>query len=105
MMIRGHDTGCAIELECCQEPKAIANSSSVQLRGVLDHGLEQLIADYKDFKMDGANISNRRYSCVLFGKDGQLLAYTTAVSHEDISGIQELLRSRADDDRVVWIRE
>jgi hypothetical protein len=105
LSVRGGDTGFAMQLKWCAQSKGSSNSSSAQLCKSLDDGLEQLRSNYEDFKMDGVNISTRRYSCVLFGKDAQMLAYTTAVSHKDISDIQEHLRSGKGDNRVVWMQE
>ena len=92
-------------LECCAEPQQKSNLSSGVLRRKLRHGLEQLHADYKDFIVDGAIITDRYYSCVLFGRDGKLLAYTVPLLFDNIAAVQESLDNRVDDQRVVWMGE
>jgi hypothetical protein len=72
------------------------------LRGNLKHGLKQLRADYKNFGVDGAAIQERLYSCVLFGKDAKLIAWTKALTHNDISDVQTKLSEGQPDERVVW---
>jgi hypothetical protein len=80
--------GYAIELECCEEPRRKENAKSKALRDTLHHGLEQLREDYPNFSIENVEITERFYSCFLFGKDTKLIAYTTGLRFAEISEVQ-----------------
>jgi hypothetical protein len=101
-VLRGQDTGYAAQLECCGEPKKKENAQSMDLRNKIVHGLEQLRADYQNFAIEECNIQKRLYSCVLFGKDGKLIASTNALTFDENPNVQENLKNGKTEDKVTW---
>jgi hypothetical protein len=96
------DTAHALKLSCLEETRESLESKT--LKKELVHGLEQLKQIYKDFVVDGCIISKRWYSCALFGSDGNLIVITKALTFEEISEVQESLKSDNGDERVEWIK-
>ena len=99
--VHRQDVGYRIMFKCSD------SSTSVGLRRMLQEGLEQLREKCTTFHIPNAEFSQRRYACVVFGKDAKLLAFTKPLSFEEISEVQDKLTAekngnwKENDSRVV----
>jgi hypothetical protein len=99
--MRGHGFGYAVGLECCEKPHEITHATSAALCSQLSYGLTRLRADYETLEVPGA--VEKRYSCMLFGKDAKLLVYTKGLKSDVIEDVQAKLSMKQADNRVFWL--
>jgi hypothetical protein len=86
--VRGQDVLYGILLKCNY------SLTSVSLHGMLQEGLEQLREKYTTFHIPDAEFSQRRYACVVFGRDAKLLAFTNPLSFEEIIEVHDKLTAK-----------